>query len=111
MLAIWLKDTPEHPQMDSVQASKKRMALAAVAVSSANGGKSTGPPKGSQNAFKHGRYTAKAKEEGRRLRATLLTIRQMLKSTGWLQGRSKSSGVQCLRCESIPWHALAFLSE
>ncbi len=28
-----------------------------------HGGKSTGPPKGSQNAFKHGYYTAKAKAE------------------------------------------------
>ncbi len=33
-----------------------------------HGGKSTGPPKGSQNALKHGHYTAKAIEDRRNVR-------------------------------------------
>ena len=33
-----------------------------------HGGKSTGAPKGNQNAFKHGRYTAVAIEERRMVR-------------------------------------------
>ncbi len=33
-----------------------------------HGGKSTGAPKGNQNAFKHGRYTAEVIEERRMVR-------------------------------------------
>lgn len=33
-----------------------------------HGGKSTGPPKGSENALKHGYFTAKAKEQRRQVR-------------------------------------------
>jgi hypothetical protein len=42
-----------------------------------HGGKSTGPPKGNQNALKHGRYTAQANSRRRELRALLQGIKQL----------------------------------
>lgn len=43
-----------------------------------HGGKSPGPPKGSQNALKHGLYTATAIEERRRVREALLELKAFL---------------------------------
>lgn len=48
-----------------------------------HGGKSTGAPKGSQNALKHGRYTAEAIEE-RRVISELL--RQCRATMGGIRG-------------------------
>lgn len=44
-----------------------------------HGGKSKGPPKGSQNALKHGYYTAEAKEQRRQ-------VRELIKGTQRLVG-------------------------
>jgi len=43
-----------------------------------HGGKSTGPPKGNKNAFKHGRYTAQAIARRREVRALLKSIQQLV---------------------------------
>jgi len=43
-----------------------------------HGGKSTGPPKGNKNAFKHGRYTAQAITRRREVRALLKSIKQLV---------------------------------
>jgi hypothetical protein len=42
-----------------------------------HGGKSTGPPPGNKNAFKHGRYTAQAIARRRDVRALLRSIKQL----------------------------------
>ena len=44
-----------------------------------HGGKSTGPPKGNQNALKHGRYTAEAIARRRELQALIAGMRQLAK--------------------------------
>lgn len=46
----------------------------------AHGGKSTGPPKGSQNAYKHGLYTAEAKKERLMIREVLGNWRELEKT-------------------------------
>jgi hypothetical protein len=43
-----------------------------------HGGKSTGAPKGNQNAWKHGRYTAKAISERRTLSQLIRECRDIL---------------------------------
>jgi hypothetical protein len=43
-----------------------------------HGGKSTGPPKGSQNALKHGYYTAEAKEQRRQVRELIRDAQQLV---------------------------------
>ena len=43
-----------------------------------HGGKSPGPPKGNKNALKHGRYTADAIAERRRLSSLLRTMRTLV---------------------------------
>jgi len=43
-----------------------------------HGGKSTGPPKGNKNAFKHGRYSAQAIARRRDVRALLRSIKQLV---------------------------------
>jgi uncharacterized protein YjcR len=43
-----------------------------------HGGLSTGAPKGNQNAFKHGRYTAKAIAQRKQTRALLRTFRELV---------------------------------
>ena len=43
-----------------------------------HGGKSTGPPKGSQNALKHGYYTAEAKERRRQIRDFIRDAQQFV---------------------------------
>ncbi len=47
-----------------------------------HGGKSTGAPKGNQNAFKHGRYTAEALVLRRALNKLMREARQGLASIG-----------------------------
>ena len=42
-----------------------------------HGGPSPGAPEGNRNAFKHGRYTAKAIDERRRVAALLRMMRQL----------------------------------
>ena len=42
-----------------------------------HGGKSTGPPKGNQNALKHGRYAASAIAHRREVRALLQAIKRL----------------------------------
>ncbi len=44
-----------------------------------HGGKSTGPPKGSQNALKHGRYTAKAILGRRQTLQILLNLQEFIR--------------------------------
>ncbi len=44
-----------------------------------HGGKSTGPPKGSQNNLKHGYYTAEAVMERRKARAALEVARYLVR--------------------------------
>ena len=46
-----------------------------------HGGKSTGPPKGNKNAFKHGRYTAQAITRRREVRALLKSIKRLVESS------------------------------
>jgi hypothetical protein len=43
-----------------------------------HGGKSTGPPKGSQNALKHGLYTQAAIEERRQIRELIKDSREFI---------------------------------
>ena len=43
-----------------------------------HGGKSTGPPKGNKNAFKHGRYTAQEITCRREVRALLKSIKRLV---------------------------------
>ena len=43
-----------------------------------HGGKSTGPPKGSQNALKHGVYTQAAIEERRQIRKLIKDAREFI---------------------------------
>jgi hypothetical protein len=43
-----------------------------------HGGKSTGPPKGTQNALKHGRYTRTAIAERKRVRRLIKGFRAFL---------------------------------
>jgi hypothetical protein len=49
-----------------------------------HGGKSPGPPLGSQNALKHGERSAARIEERRRLSATLRRMRKDLEAESWL---------------------------
>jgi hypothetical protein len=42
-----------------------------------HGGLSTGAPKGNRNAFKHGRYTAKAIADRREVAALIRTMRAL----------------------------------
>lgn len=49
-----------------------------------HGGKSPGPPKGNRNAWKHGIYSAEAKQERR---AILDEIREMKKFIASIEGR------------------------
>jgi hypothetical protein len=44
-----------------------------------HGGPSPGPPKGNQNAFKHGRYTTKLMEDRRRIAALVRAMRDLAK--------------------------------
>lgn len=44
-----------------------------------HGGKSTGPPKGNQNAYKHGFYTKRAIEFRRKTKALLKETNELLK--------------------------------
>jgi uncharacterized protein YjcR len=44
-----------------------------------HGGKSTGPPKGSQNALKHGLYSREKKEEWREIKQTLKQAKDLVK--------------------------------
>jgi len=44
-----------------------------------HGGKSTGPPRGNNNALKHGRYTRQAIARRRELRTLLQGIKQLSK--------------------------------
>jgi hypothetical protein len=44
-----------------------------------HGGKSTGAPKGNQNALKHGRYTAEAISDRRAISALIRAARQLIK--------------------------------
>ncbi|MGH8772881.1 MAG: HGGxSTG domain-containing protein [Pyrinomonadaceae bacterium] len=44
-----------------------------------HGGTSTGPPKGSQNALKHGRYTVAAILERHKTRLILRELQQLIK--------------------------------
>jgi hypothetical protein len=44
-----------------------------------HGGKSTGAPKGSQNALKHGRYTAEAAAQRRAVRDLIRASNQQMK--------------------------------
>lgn len=50
-----------------------------------HGGTNPGPPKGSQNALKHGRYTAAAIEARRKTRERLREFRQLLAMLGDLE--------------------------
>jgi hypothetical protein len=43
------------------------------------GGKSTGPPKGSENALKHGRYTAAAIHGRRQTLQILLNLQEFIR--------------------------------
>ncbi len=43
-----------------------------------HGGKSTGPPKGSRNALKHGRYTGDAIHERRSTREIIRQLRKLI---------------------------------
>jgi uncharacterized protein YjcR len=44
-----------------------------------HGGSSPGAPKGNRNAVKHGRYTAKAIEDRRRIATLLRVMRELAK--------------------------------
>ena len=44
-----------------------------------HGGKSTGPPKGSQNALKHGYYSQQGKEERRLMRESFRQAKDLMK--------------------------------
>jgi len=43
-----------------------------------HGGKSTGPPKGSQNALKHGLYTKEAIEKRRQIRELIKDSQELI---------------------------------
>jgi hypothetical protein len=45
-----------------------------------HGAKSTGPPKGNKNAFKHGRYTAQAIARRRDVRVLLKSIKKLVEA-------------------------------
>src|SRR5262249_38572017 len=81
-----MRNNPMHLPLHQAPRSKARTRSASSCRSPAmhngrcrlHGGKSTGPPKGNKNAFKHGRYTAQAITRRRDVRALLKSIKKLV---------------------------------